>query len=163
MTIKCPYCGNTLELQDGEALVTGQHVLCPFCNQRFVFGESPRRESVSEEPPDYPNIVRMIERCLGYDSSLGIKMPWLYAALKIISFLLMTVGGFYWLQGLCETNGVQSLVLCSKGFLMVSFGGVLYILLSIWMTLEKPMRDVRTLVRLKRRELSEQDARSENG
>lgn len=49
MRIDCPYCGNLLELQDGVSLAQGQHVLCPFCNQKFVYDERPRRESASEE------------------------------------------------------------------------------------------------------------------
>lgn len=45
---KCPFCGKSLEL--GDELQEGQHILCPYCNKKFVFNrrpESPKPTRVS--------------------------------------------------------------------------------------------------------------------
>ena len=38
MQIQCPYCGNACEV-DGE-LTNGQHLVCPFCSEKFLYSES---------------------------------------------------------------------------------------------------------------------------
>lgn len=49
LTIKCEVCGEYIEVDDN--IVIGQHVLCPFCNQKFSYsGEKPESEAPSEEP-----------------------------------------------------------------------------------------------------------------
>ena len=46
MQINCPNCGNTCEV-DGE-LPIGQHLVCPFCSQKFSYSDVPQGGSLGE-------------------------------------------------------------------------------------------------------------------
>lgn len=35
--VTCPFCGSSMEI--GVALTAGQHVICPYCEKKFVYGE----------------------------------------------------------------------------------------------------------------------------
>jgi TM2 domain-containing membrane protein YozV/DNA-directed RNA polymerase subunit RPC12/RpoP len=47
--IKCPICGEHLELPDGETIEDGQRVLCPFCNEKFYYNSRSCNQRIEEE------------------------------------------------------------------------------------------------------------------
>lgn len=41
--VTCPFCGSSMEI--GVALTAGQHVICPYCEKKFVYGECNAEET----------------------------------------------------------------------------------------------------------------------
>ena len=79
MISKCPLCGKEIEVS--EELQEGQHVLCPYCNQKFAFGRNSEQRK--------PTRVSVPQRKA---QSKGARCAWLAWC-----YFKCLVGGVLWL------------------------------------------------------------------
>lgn len=65
MTITCPLCG--MEMESEVQIAPSQHIICPFCEKKFSYGEN---SSVLAEPADTPSLGKANEK------ELNAKFCW---------------------------------------------------------------------------------------
>ena len=80
MNMRCPLCGEEIQLP--EEVQEGQHILCPYCNQKFSY------QTDNSVPPS----GEFVEN----NRSDGLKVP---RVLRILSKILFVVGAWIMIMG----------------------------------------------------------------
>ena len=83
MIVKCPYCGTKLKLEGEEIPVSGQHILCPCCNKKFVI-DSPARVRVLMPASD--------ESMAKKHTIAPVLLKWLYIIGTVFCVLFLLAG-----------------------------------------------------------------------
>lgn len=68
MNMRCPLCGEEIQLP--EEVQEGQHILCPYCKQKFSYQTDdsalPEQESIANSgaEPKFPRVLRILSKIL---------------------------------------------------------------------------------------------------